>query len=108
MGNETPKVDWNGTRFEIVLPIEENIIEARITPEVTYIVRIRECEGGEWSAGFETPFTHCNFVDLKPNTEYEFEIAAKNRAGKGPSTYARAKTDSDGNQTNVIEFPRSR
>lgn len=103
-----PQVSWDGKEFHIVLPVEGSIIEAKITPALTYVVRIRESGTEEWSAGFQTPFTSASFVGLKPDTEYEFQVRAKNEVGEGQPAYSRARTDSEGNPGNIIPFPGPR
>ena len=103
--NAEPLVEWDGSEFHIVLPIEDKIVDVKITPALTYVARIRESGTDEWSAGFVTPFTHAEFVGLKPDTEYEFEVRPKNDAGEGAPSYSRARTDSSGAPGNVIPFP---
>ena len=71
-------------------------VEAEWTPTLTYVVRIREADSGEWSVGFETPLTGCGFVGLKPGTEYEVEVRSKNEHGESDPVLARARTDSAG------------
>ncbi|MXY46852.1 MAG: fibronectin type III domain-containing protein [Chloroflexi bacterium] len=73
-------------------------------PPVVYVVRIREAGSGKWSHGFETPFTSCNFVDLKPDTEYELEVRAKNDYGESEATRARGRTDPSGGLSHFMPW----
>ena len=57
-----------------------------------YVIRIREAGTEQWSFGFETPFPGCTFVDLKPDTEYELQVRAKNVSGEGEPVYIRIRT----------------
>ena len=99
---DRPPVSWDGRTktFSIVLNTagigDGEGVEAEWTPPLTYVVRIREADSGEWSAGFETPLTGCGFVGLKPGTEYEFEVRSKNEHGESDPVLARARTDSEG------------
>lgn len=79
VSQETPPVAWDADAktFKISL----GGIDAEWQPPYTYVVRIREYPGGEWSVGFESPLTGCDFQDLKPDTDYEVEVRAKNSAG---------------------------
>ena len=72
------------------------LIKAEWSPGITYVIRFREVGTEEWSYGFETPLTGCGVVGLKPNTEYEFEIRGKNKAGEGAPTYIKSRTLPDG------------
>ena len=88
------------------LPLQEgNDLEASWNPELTYIVRIREAGTEAWSFRFETPLTHFSFVDLKPDTEYEMQVCARNASGQGKPQLIRIKTSPIGNTDNVIPFP---
>ena len=87
-----PPVSWNGNKFRVKL----NDLEAEWTPPITYVVRIRESNGGDWSFGFETPLTSCKFTDLTPDTECELEIRAKNEHGLSEPARATGRTSSDG------------
>ena len=92
---------WDGTTVSVVLPRREGTaIEAQWKPGVTYVVRVREVGSSTWSFGFETPLTHIGFVDLKPNTEYEFSVAAKNDAVESERAITRVCTNSDGGLAN--------
>lgn len=100
---DRPPVSWNGgTRsFSIVLGGLKSLgmndpIEAEWKPPFTYVVRIREAGGGSWSCGFETPLTSCGFVGLRPDTEYEIEIRAKNSQGEGKPEKVTVKTNPRG------------
>ncbi len=79
-----PQVEWKGGEFHVSLPdLMGNVIEANWKPSLTYVIRLREAGTEEWGPGFCTPFTKCDFVDLKPDTDYEAQITAKNEAGEG-------------------------
>ncbi|MDE2932265.1 MAG: fibronectin type III domain-containing protein [Chloroflexota bacterium] len=100
---EVPPVSWDGRTgtFSIVLSKvggdDGDGIEAEWTPPITYVVRIREIDTGEWSIGFETPLTGCGFVGLKPGTEYEVEVRSKNKHGESDPVLVRARTNPEGN-----------
>ena len=85
---KNPPVSWDGKKFIIFL----NDKQAEWSPNLTYVIRIREVGTQNWSFGFETPLTKCGFVDLKPNTEYEAEVRAKNTAGEGPPAHLKFQT----------------
>lgn len=99
---ERPPVSWDGQTktFSIVLSTlgigDSAGVEAEWTPPITYVVRIREVDSGEWSVGFETPLTGCGFVDLKPGTDYEVEVRSKNEHGESDPVSVRVRTDSAG------------
>ena len=57
----------------------------------------REALAEQWSFGFETPITNFTFVDLKPDTEYEFQVRIKTAAGEGPPALFRVRTGPTGN-----------
>ena len=89
------------------LPVQEgNFLEASWKPGLTYVVRIREAGKETWSFGFETPLTHISLVDLKPDTEYELQVCARNAAGEGKPRLLRIRTNPAGQSDNVIPFPR--
>lgn len=88
--------DWQTNTFFVVLPVPEGVMEAKWTTSLTYVVRLREAGSDEWSFGFETPLTGCRFVGLKPDTEYEFEVRAKNQHGEGPPSTDRIRTNPEG------------
>ena len=75
-------------------------------PDFTYVIRVRESGTDAWSFGFETPVTHCTFVDLKPGTEYEVQIRTKHAGREGQPTYAKIQTNPKGNGENVIPFQK--
>lgn len=98
-----PPVHWDGNTktFSIVLSgmsglREKDTLEAEWKPPITYIVRIREPNGGRWSIGFETPLTGCGFVDLRPDTEYEVEVRSKNSSGESKPARVRVRTSREG------------
>lgn len=100
---DKPPVSWDGNAktFYIVLSGlrglgDTDILEAEWEPPVTYVVRIREANGGSWSFGFETPLTSCGFVNLKPDTEYEVEVRSKNSFGESDPTLRIVRTDPEG------------
>ena len=104
---EQPKIEWNGKEFVFSLPTDDgSVIEGKLEPALTYVVRIREAGDGEWSVGFVTPFTHCTTVGMEPNTQYEFSVTAKNAAGEIEPAITRVRTKPDGTPSNVILFPR--
>ena len=74
--------------WSVTFPAEKG--KARVAkwePGLTYVIRIREAGTGQWSFGFETPIPGCTFVDLKPDTEYELQIRAKDIPGEGEPVY---------------------
>ena len=100
---ESPPVRWDGNTktFSILLRglkglnVEDGI-EVEWAPSVTYVVRIRELGQRVWSVGVETPLQGIGFVDLKPDTEYEMEVRAKNSGGEGSAVLMRTRTNRDG------------
>ncbi|MDE0101571.1 MAG: fibronectin type III domain-containing protein [Bryobacterales bacterium] len=98
-----PNIEWNGKTIFVTLPDNRGqVIKARWNPSVTSVVRIREAGAGEWSPGFETPLTHCQFAGLKPDTEYQCEVRFKNAAGEGEPAYTSIRTGSEGAIENII------
>ena len=98
-----PPVSWNQDErtFFIVLgglegPKGEDTLEAEWKPARTYVIRIREANGGSWSIGFETPLTGCGFVDLNPDTEYEVEVRPKDAQGEGDPILMKIHTGLEG------------
>ena len=98
-----PPVVWNANTktFSIVLSGSRgsganDTLEAEWKPPVTYVVRIRESEGGSWSVGFETPLTACGFVYLKSDTEYEVEVRSKNANGESEPVRRNVRTNPEG------------
>ena len=92
-----PSVSWDGETISVVLPVKNgNSIRAEWKPAITYVVRMREAGTTDWSFGFETPLTQCSVVDLKPNTNYEFSVTAKNPVGKSEPVITTARTDPEG------------
>ena len=107
-GNKTnPEIKWDGKTWIVTLPVEHGkVLEAKWEPGLTYVVRIREVGTEQWSFGFETPITGCTFVDLKPDTEYELQVRAKNAAGEGAPAYLKMCTNPAGTSSNIIPFPK--
>ena len=100
--HEVPSVKWDGNTIAVVLPKQEGgAIEAQWKPGVTYVVRVREVGSSKWSFGLETPLTHAGVVDLKPDTEYEFSVTAKNAAGESEPAITLARTNPDGRLVNA-------
>ena len=91
-----PPVVWNGKSYDICLPWPEVAkppwVEVQVTPQVTYVVRVREAGTDKWLVGVETPLTSCTFVELKPNTEYEMEVRAKNEEGESDPAVVTCRT----------------
>ncbi len=104
----SPEIKWDGKTWFVTLPVEHGkLLEAKWEPGFTYVVRIRKAgTGGPWSFGFATPIPGCTFVDLKPDTEYEVQVRAKNAAGEGEPAYLRMRTDPVGAATNIVPFPK--
>jgi len=103
----SPLVQWDGATWSVRLPVQEgNVLEASWKPGLTYVVRIREAGKEAWSFGFETPLTHISLVYLKPDTEYELQVCARNAAGEGKPHLLRMRTNPAGQTDNVIPFPR--
>ena len=103
---QNPKIKWDGKTWSVSLPVEGRVLDAQWDPNHTYVVRVREVGTEQWSVGFETPLTHCTVVDLKPDTEYEMQLRAKNSAGEGEPIYSKVRTNSEGISGNVIPFPK--
>lgn len=95
---DTPPVQWDGDRkcFVVTMTMNGMTCEAEWRPDVFYVVRIRETGTGDWSVGFVTPLTGCEFDGLKPNTEYELEVRAKNDAGVSEPVFLASRTLPDG------------
>ena len=99
---DKPPVSWDGKAktFHIVLSglkdLGSDSLEAEWKPPITYVVRIREANGGDWSFGFETPLTSCGFVGLKPDTEYELQVRSKNSQGEREPALIKGRTNPDG------------
>ena len=96
-----PPVQWNGESFDICLPWpadeqRQEWLEVGVRPQVTYVVRVREPGTEEWLVGVETPLTSCTFRDLKPDTEYEMEVRAKNKEGESIPAVITCRTGPDG------------
>ena len=83
-----------------------NVVEGSWKPGLTYVVRIRVAGTQPWSFGFETPLTHFSLVDLKPDTEYELQVRARNASGEGKPQLIRITTSPTGHTDNVIPFPK--
>ena len=95
-----PPVVWNGDSFIICLPYPDDQpdrewMEVAVKPRVTYVVRVRELGAKEWLIGIETPLTSCSFIELKPDTDYEVEVRAKNEAGESEPAVATCHTGPD-------------
>ena len=122
-----PSVQWDGKTFKIIMPLgplpkglaidESFVLETEIEPAIVYVVRMRELGKDQWGPGFITPFTHCNFRDLKPNTEYELQVTAKNKAwrertnlnqGQNQCTRELGKRNPVPQQENVNDVPFGR
>ena len=71
-------------------------LQVDVTPQVTYVVRVRESGSEEWLVGVETPLTSCTFIGLKQDTEYEMELRAKHAAGESGPAVASFRTDATG------------
>ena len=96
-----PPVQWNGRSFDICLPWptdeqRQEWLELEVTPQVTYVVRVRESGAEQWLVGVETPLTSCTLLDLKPDTEYEMEVRAKSERGESVPAVVTCRTDPDG------------
>ena len=101
---EDPKLEWKEGLIHVSLPNKlGRTVEARWKPAVTSVVRIRESGAEPWSAGFETPFNNCSFVDLKPETEYEIQVTHKNDAGEGPPVTSTVKTEPETPREPILE-----
>lgn len=98
-----PEVKWEDGKIHVSLPQPgtNNVIEASWVPAGTYIVKLRKVGDEAWGPGIETPFTHCRFVDLEPDTEYEMQVEAMNSAGlRSEPAVTRTKTDAAGELVN--------
>ena len=103
----TPRVKWEDNEWSITLPLEDGrVLNVSWKPGITYVVRIREAREPDWSFGFETPISSFTFVDLKPDTEYELQIRAKDAAGEGGPAFFSIRTGPTGDSGNVVPFPR--
>ena len=72
-----PQVRYEGETWHVTLRLHDgNAIDATRCPPHTYVVRIREAGTDRpWSFGFH-PLASVAVVDLKPDTEYELQVAA--------------------------------
>ena len=103
----TPEIKWDGKTWFVTLPVEHGkVLEAKWEPGLTYVIRIREAGTEAWSFGCEIPIATCTFVDLKPDTEYEFQVRAKNAAGEGKPSYLTMRTNPAGSSSNIVPFPK--
>lgn len=101
-----PQIKWDGKEFFVTLPLEKGeALDAKWNPGLTYVVRVREVGEEEWSIGFETPLTSCTVVDLKPDTDYEMQVRAKNAAREGKPAILKARTSPHGEFGNIAPFP---
>lgn len=98
-----PPVLWDGSTKTFSISLSglgdigaKDTLEAEWKPPVTYVVRIRESNGGSWSIGFETPLTACGFVYLKPDTEYDVEVRSKNSNGEREPVRSKVRTNPEG------------
>ena len=91
-----PDVHWDGEKFEVSLPVDGNHLDAEWKPALTYVIRIRERDQHGWLIGIKTPLRSVSFLELKPDTEYEMEIRAKNVVGEGDPVTTTFWTTSDG------------
>ncbi len=92
---EDPVLEWNGEMIYVSLPNKlGRALEARWSPAVTTVVRIRESGTEAWSPGFETPFNQCSFVDLKPDSEYDVQVTHKHDVGESDPVIASIKASS--------------
>ena len=102
-----PRIRWDGRVCVVTLPMAGGgNLEAKWTPETTYVVRIREAGIGEWSFGFETPVAGATFRSLRPDTEYEVEFRVRGSSGEGDPVLARFRTDPVGESGKVVPFPK--
>ena len=102
-----PGIKWDGKIWLVALPVENGkVLEAKWEPGLTYVIRIREAGTQDWSFGFETPIASCAFVDLKPDTQYELQVRAKNAAGEGAPSYLTMRTNSAAGSSNIVPFPK--
>ena len=105
--NSGPEIKCDGKTWSVTLPVENGkVLEAKWDPVLTYVVRIREAGTEHWGFGFESPIQSCTFVDLKPDTEYELQVRARNAAGEGAPAYLRMRTNHAGASSNIIPFPK--
>ncbi len=92
-----PELKWDNGMIRVLLPKKlGRTLEAEWKPGVTSVVRIRESGDEEWSPGFETPFTMCSFVGLKPDTEYDLQVTNKNDAGESDPAITSTTTAQEG------------
>ena len=94
-----PPVSWdsNTGTFQIrLMGVYGKDLEIDWKPEVTYVVRIRDANDGEWSVGFETPITGVAFTNLTPDTEYELERRPKKNGILGEPVRTRIRTEPSG------------
>ena len=103
--SEVPRIEWESGELKITLPMKGGTVNAKWRPQRTAVIRIRESGAEAWSPGFETPLNGFTFVDLHPNTEYEFQVTYKTADGEGPPIQLRHTTRPDGGVDNVVPFP---
>ena len=103
----SPEIKWDGKSWSLTLPVEQGkVLQAKWNPGRTYVIRIREAGTERWSFGLETPIPSCTFVDLAPDTEYEFQLRAKTAGAEGPPAFVKMRTNPVGAASNVIPFPK--
>ncbi len=103
-----PTIKWDGKQFQVSLPVDGGkALEAKWTATTVYVMRVREVGSDDWSPGFVTPLSGATLENLKPDTEYEFELGAINvqTGERGPLNRTRARTGKRGQPDNVLPFP---
>ena len=104
---QIPRIQWDGSICTITLPMSGGgTLTAEWQPDITYAVRIKEANTQQWSVGFETPVGGSTFRHLKPDTEYEVEIAVCGSANDLEPVYIAFRTDPAGQGGEVIPFPK--
>ena len=109
--HNNPILKWDGDTFFVSLPIDGGVIEKKWKPRITYIVRVRKIVSNEeqenWSFGYETPFTICNFVGPEPttlldaNAYYEMKFSHKTDGGERTVATIRGRPNEMGEFGNI-------
>lgn len=69
---ENARLSWSPPADDGGAPIEGYVVEVRRKGDI------------QWKPANEVPEPQCTAPGLEPETEYEFRVAARNKAGQGP------------------------
>jgi len=103
-----PKVAWDGEGWHVTLPLQQGqVVEAKWKPLHIWVIRIREADCDDWGYGIETPIMSCRFVNLKPDTDYEFEVRLRDGGSGAEPIRKRFRTTSQkAEERKILPFPK--